>query len=460
MSGQSVLVISKDETLTSRIKKNIPADGMVSIKVFDPSELPPPESTFCAALLDAAVLAAAPEALEQVLDLYPGCPLVLIGGESRRNGVFAHLPVSFSDQSFTETVRAARRHHDRLVNWAQTQPDPEASRVVFATQMDGLMVTDEAGRLQVANAAALEALQILPGAWPGRPLEGVVRIPALLDAVRLAKQNGPLQVLVEPEAGRFYLAHTFPLPAGGCAVLLHNYTYFRELESLKTELVQTISHDLRSPLTAVLGYVELIAKIGPVNAGQQQFIRKAQDGVDSITRLIDALLALSRIEAAHESPAEKIQLEKVTLEAAGAMQAQFDRKGQQLDVRFSAGLPPVRGNATWLRRMILNLLENAHTYSPESTTISIAAHVEDRQIILQVSDQGIGIPADELPYIFDRQFRGSNIPPDVPGSGLGLAFVKTIVQNHGGRLWCDLNPGQGTTFTVVLPAIPGPPTDD
>jgi signal transduction histidine kinase len=101
--------------------------------------------------------------------------------------------------------------------------------------------------------------------------------------------------------------------------------------------------------------------------------------------------------------------------------------------------------------MLDNLLANAIKYTPEGGEIKIMALTENGQIILQVVDNGPGIPVDEQPHVFERFFRASNVPPDVQGTGLGLAIVKSIVENHGGRIWVDSRLGFGTTFTVVLP---------
>jgi len=105
--------------------------------------------------------------------------------------------------------------------------------------------------------------------------------------------------------------------------------------------------------------------------------------------------------------------------------------------------------------MIDNLLDNALKYTPAGGTINIAGHVEKSQVILQIADNGIGIPALDLPYIFDKFYRASNAAPEMTGTGLGLAIVKSIVENHQGRVWVDSNIGDGTTFTIVLPISGG-----
>jgi two-component system NtrC family sensor kinase len=116
-------------------------------------------------------------------------------------------------------------------------------------------------------------------------------------------------------------------------------------------------------------------------------------------------------------------------------------------------LPPVLGNPIRLRQMLSNLINNSMKYTPEGGTITVSAQAEAGQIILQFSDNGLGIPPTDLPYVFDKFYRASNVPLDAPGTGLGLAIVKSIVENHRGRIWVDSALGQGTNFTVVLPTV-------
>jgi signal transduction histidine kinase len=111
----------------------------------------------------------------------------------------------------------------------------------------------------------------------------------------------------------------------------------------------------------------------------------------------------------------------------------------------------VIGSPIRLRQMIANLLENAIRYTPSGGTVRVEAEAEGDQVILRVSDTGPGVPPADQPYLFDKFFRASNVPEHVPGTGLGLSIVKSIVDNHGGRIWVDSTLGAGTTFTVVLP---------
>jgi signal transduction histidine kinase len=128
-------------------------------------------------------------------------------------------------------------------------------------------------------------------------------------------------------------------------------------------------------------------------------------------------------------------------------------KEQALVLQADESLPPTIGNPVRLRQMLSNLINNAIKYTPTRGKIQVLGHAEGGQIIIQVSDNGPGIPPSDQPYIFDKFYRGSNIDGDVTGTGLGLAIVKSIVENHEGRIWVDSTLGEGSTFTVVLPIV-------
>jgi two-component system NtrC family sensor kinase len=160
---------------------------------------------------------------------------------------------------------------------------------------------------------------------------------------------------------------------------------------------------------------------------------------------------LGRIEAGFDARKEIVHLAAVIQYAVEGLRNRYVEKNQEVVLDLPSNLPTVLGNPVRLRQVIGNLISNAIKFTPNRGKILLRAHAEGDQIILQVTDNGPGIPPADQPYIFDRFYRGSNVPYDAPGSGLGLAIVKSIVENHQGRIWLNSTLGQGSTFTVVLP---------
>ena len=252
--------------------------------------------------------------------------------------------------------------------------------------------------------------------------------------------------------GRIYNAQYTPIGGFGSVITMQDISYLKQLDRIKNEFVHTISHDLRSPLTSVLGYAELIKRIGSLNDQQNEFLDRIRSGVESITSLVNDLLDLSRLEAGFDTRRELVHLDNILKFALDTMEGQFKLNEQSLQLEIGQDLPELRGNPIRLRQLLDNLLSNAVKYSPKGSKISVSLHSEDSQIIFSVADMGSGIPRSEQVRIFEKFYRASNVPDQVGGSGLGLAIVKSIVDSHQGRTWVESNIGKGSTFYVVLPA--------
>ena len=241
----------------------------------------------------------------------------------------------------------------------------------------------------------------------------------------------------------------------GAAITMQEISYLKELDRLKDDFIHTVSHDLRSPLTAVLGYAELLERIGTLNEQQKEFVHRIQASVKEITALINDLLDLGRIEAGFDSHREITHLHSILHYTLNNFKPISREKKQILEINIASDMPPMRGNPIRLKQMLDNLIGNAVKYTPKGKKVCVDLHCEGSQIILKVTDQGPGIPQKDQPHIFEKFYRASNIPSDVPGSGLGLAIVKTIVESHHGRIWVKSKVKEGSTFFVVLPSREG-----
>lgn len=313
---------------------------------------------------------------------------------------------------------------------------------------DGVVVVDDADRVVLLNGTARAVLNVAAGDVLGRRYPDLILAPEMRDL--LTGQSRRVEVALDD--GRVFNAHLTPIQGVGRAIIMQDITYLKQLDRIKSEFVTTVSHDLRSPLTAILGYVELIERVGPVNAQQADFIRKVQFSVQSITTLITDLLDLGRIEAGFDAQKELTHPAAVVQYVLESVQHQAEAKGQLFAIEIPDHLPLVLANSPRLRQVVTNLLENAIKYTPEGGRVGLQLRAEGDVILLSVSDTGIGIPLADQPYIFDKFFRASNSRSDYAGTGLGLSIVKSIVENHGGRIWLDSKTGIGTTFTVMLPA--------
>jgi signal transduction histidine kinase/DNA-binding response OmpR family regulator len=318
---------------------------------------------------------------------------------------------------------------------------------------EGVLVVDNDRRLILINQKAIDDFHIKEKNLIGKRLLDVIDHQELLELIRDTSQTSPSRAELILNDGRVLNVLQTPLPSIGLIITMQDITHLKELDRIKSDFVNIVSHDLRSPLTAILGYVELIDRIGPVNDQQREFIRRVQLSVHNITTLINDLLDLGRIEAGFDARNEVVPISEIIHYALDSLRSRAAEKSQKLIEDIPENLPQVLGNPIRLRQVASNLILNAIKYTPEGGSVTINARAEGNQIILQVIDNGIGIPPADQPYIFDKFYRASNLPTNVPGTGLGLAIVKSIVENHLGRIWVESTLGQGTTFTIVLPTI-------
>ncbi|MBN2501101.1 MAG: GAF domain-containing protein [Anaerolineales bacterium] len=316
---------------------------------------------------------------------------------------------------------------------------------------DGVIVVDNSWNILLVNRMVRRIFNLGEDDYSGQAIDDVIQNEILSKAIR-GELDDPFRAELEIDENNVFSIQVTELPGIGTVVTLHDITYLKEVDRLKTDFVNAVSHDLRSPLTSILGYVELIDRAGPINEKQSEFIKKVQFSVNSITELINDLLNLSRIEVGGLSKEfEQVSIYSVINYAVEGYQHLLDAKDHKLVVECSEDLPPVFGNPIQMRQVVDNLLGNAVKYTPRGGQIGIYAIEENGQILIQVTDNGQGIPPEEHPNIFDKFYRASNAPEDIQGTGLGLAIVKTIVENHNGRIWVDSEVGVGSTFWVILP---------
>lgn len=317
---------------------------------------------------------------------------------------------------------------------------------------DCVIVAEQSGTLVLVNRTARSAFDLLSDNVVGKPLDKIFHNQDLIDFFHHNQHQNPRHNEITFNDGRIFNAHLTPIPAVGLvAVTLQDITQLKELDRIKSEFVNTVSHDLRSPLTAIVGYVDLIKRTGALNDQQKEYIQRVQKSVKDITELINDLLDLGKIEAGLDIRFESLCLESLIKDVIDNLRSRLSQKEMELNLDILPDLPPVLGNSLRLRQMVTNLVVNAIEYTQPEGRIEIKAYCKKDQVILSVIDSGIGIPATDQPNIFNKFFRAKNVQTTSTGTGLGLAIVKSIVDKHQGRIWVDSEPGQGSTFTVVLP---------
>ena len=240
----------------------------------------------------------------------------------------------------------------------------------------------------------------------------------------------------------------------GAAVLLEDVTRFRLLDEVKTNLVATVSHELKTPLTSIRLVLHLLLEetIGPLTNKQLELVVDARDNAERLLKMINNLLDLARLEQGSSQLQLHATKPLVLLQTATELvRPQAEDRGVELVMNLAADLPLVAVDVDQFQHALQNLLDNALAHTPQGGHISLSAHSAAGKVTFSVADTGSGIPPQYLPMVFEKYFR---VPGDTGqgGSGLGLAIVREIVTAHGGIVECESQPGEGTEFRMTLPA--------
>lgn len=363
--------------------------------------------------------------------------------------------------SMTRELRRYRRTNlDHLIRAQRT------AQAAIDSFPDPILVVDPGGCADLVNPAAqsLFGVQTQEGAatlaWqPPEPL----RLP-LTDALerQLPTRTEQLDRAIAFRMcgeDRSYLPQISPIrdPEGntlGAAIVLNDVTRFRLLDQFKSDLVTTVSHELKTPLTSVRLAIHVLLEeaVGPLTPKQTELLVDARESAERLLALIEQLLALARLQRTHGRESQQVvDLLEFLQTAAGGVRARAEDKHVELRVECGPDLPRVAVDPERMGRALGNLLNNAITYTPAGGTIRLGAASVEGRVVLTVSDTGVGIPTEHLPRVFDRFFR---IPEqsDETGTGLGLAIVKEVVTAHGGDITCTSEPGKGTAFRITLPS--------
>jgi PAS domain S-box-containing protein len=241
----------------------------------------------------------------------------------------------------------------------------------------------------------------------------------------------------------------------GVVTIFRDVTKEVEADRAKSEFVSTVSHELRTPMTAIKGYTDLLhaGAAGPINVEQKRFLTTIKSNTDRLTALINDLLDISRMETGRiRFEPRPLQIGDVIADVVNALAGQAEESNQQLSYEVAAGLPDVLGDRDRLNQVLTNLVGNAVRYTPQGGDIEVRAYAVEKAVRIDVRDTGIGIDPEDMAHIFERFYRADHpLVQETRGTGLGLSIVKMFVEMHGGRIWVESDPGQGSTFTFILP---------
>jgi two-component system phosphate regulon sensor histidine kinase PhoR len=340
--------------------------------------------------------------------------------------------------------------------------DRARMEAILAGMIEGVMVMNEHGRVQLVNGAARRMLR-LQDAAEGRHYVEIVRQPdiaAQVGAALRGRTSDALELTLPNDAEMIIMARSAPVAspgAAGAVLVMHDITDLRRADRIRRDFVANVSHELRTPLTAVRGYVEALLDEGAEPADVRRFLEIIGRHTHRMERLVRDLLRLARLDAGQEVIEHvPCRVESLFAGVIAELAPLLESRSQIVQQSVGPDAATVSGDPAKLHDALRNLVENATNYAPESSTITLAAERTGSRIRLTVADTGPGIPEADLPRVFERFFRVDKSRArgarDPGGTGLGLAIVKHLIEIHGGRVTAANRPGGGAIFTIELSA--------
>lgn len=383
----------------------------------------------------------------------------------------SHLPPPLP-QSSIPVIRAAeadiRRLHEMLQSREQQLLDEGFSlRAILSSMKEGVMIVDQSLQIRLANDA-LGQMFLLAASPINRPVIEVFRNHEIHEIIASTLKNGEAKSCGISSVGplnslrHIEISATALLPEGksqpfGVIAVFRDITEIRKLEAVRREFVANVSHEFRTPLSIINGYIETLldGALSDENDARH-FLGVMKKNCDRLNLLIEDLLTISRME--HRSlplTFSTISLRQICERAAEQLAPQIEERHATVEMVFPSDGASAEVDAQRMEQVFYNLLHNALQHGGRETLrIVVQAETRDGFVHVSVRDNGVGVPLEDLPHIFERFYRvRKDRARDAGGTGLGLSIVKHVIQAHGGRISVESNPGEGAVFHFSLPVI-------
>ncbi len=430
------------------------------------------------------------EVLQSALEIKPELLVIVITGyatienavQAMKSGAYDFIPKPFTPDQLRIVVHRAldkiqlereaeelRREREKSLR--DIANEKSRTLTIINQMADGVLVTDRTGAIVLTNPAVTRMLGWDGESPLGKHISEAISHGDLTDMLEKVlemedtHEQGISQELAwgDPPV-HFFVAHAAPVRSEqgeifGSVTIFNDVTRLKDLDRMKSEFVDMVSHELRSPLSSIRQKLSLLSDgfTGEINEEQKQIVNRVQHRIDGLIGMISNLLDLSRIEAGRlVQQKERLVLPEIIDEAVELMASEAEKKGLRFEVTVDAELYPIHADRQNMETVFTNLVSNAVKYNREGGRVSISARNRGEFIEVTVADSGVGIDKENLSRIFDKFFRiRSDYTRKVVGSGIGLPLVKAIVEAHFGTISVASELGKGTTFTVLLPRAQG-----
>jgi signal transduction histidine kinase len=422
--------------------------------------------------------------------LYPDIPVLVITGhgnldvavECMRKGAYDFITKPFDIPQLLLSIeralekrnleRKAKSYQEETVqNLLALSTEKKRLETIISCIANGIMVTNKNLEVVLHNPALLRLLEVSAPVASPVPVHAIVKDQALIETLKKIQGGEPLEkgfVAQEIRVGeRVLRAISAPTleperrvfwTVAGAVTVLEDITLFKQLDQMKSEFVNMVAHELRSPLVSIRQIQSVLAEglAGPLSEKQGDFVKRGMKKIDALLALINDLLDVARLEAGRLVQKQTtIDLSEMIEDMVLLMQLRAKEQGIVL-THSCENMKPVVADPKNIEEVLNNLLTNAINYSPDGGKVTVTARTVGQFVEIKVSDTGVGIAPEEVPKIFGKFYRVKHPKTrQVTGTGLGLSIVKGIVEAYRGSIHVESVPNQGTTFTVLLPAFQG-----
>ncbi len=422
--------------------------------------------------------------------LYPDIPVVVITGhgsldvaiDCMRKGAYDFITKPFDIPQLLVSIeralekrnleRKAKTYQEETVqNLLALSTEKKRLETIISCIANGIMVTNKNLEIVLHNPALLRLLDVATPPSNPVPVHTIVKDESLIETLKKIQSGEPLEkefVAQEIRVGeRVLRAISAPTleperrvfwTVAGAVTVLEDITLFKQLDRMKSDFVNMVAHELRSPLVSIRQIQSVLAEglAGPLSEKQGDFVKRGMKKIDALLALINDLLDVARLEAGRLVQKQTaIDLSELIEDMVLLMHPRAKEQGIVL-THSCENMKPVVADPKNIEEVLNNLLTNAINYSPEGGKVTVTARGVGQFVEIKVSDTGVGIAPEELPKIFDKFYRVKHPRTrQVTGTGLGLSIVKGIVETYRGSIHVKSVPDQGTTFTVLLPAVQG-----
>lgn len=426
------------------------------------------------------------EVLEIIRSKYPEVPVIIITGhgtvdtavECMKKGAYDFITKPFQVDHFLITInraadkrrlekKARKFQQENVRNLYDLSLEKSRLMTIINCMADGVMVTNRNMEIVLHNPALERLLEIEGDIESPTPLKDTIPDESLvhtLEKILKGKVSDNEFIAGEMHIGDKTLrAISAPamgidrnvfLRVVGTVTVIEDITFFKQLDRMKTDFVNMVAHELRSPLVSIrqLNNVLMEGLAGPLQAKQKDFVGRGLKKIDALLDMINDLLNVAKLEEVHpEREPIPVDLQKVIEDIYVLMEPRANEQGVSLSY-LCENLNPVEADPKNIQEVFNNLISNAINYSPEGGKVTVTARGTDDCVEITVNDTGVGIPPEELPKIFDKFYRIKHPKTrKVTGSGLGLSIVKRVVESYRGTIDVKSVPEQGTTFRILLP---------